>query len=354
MIGQRLRRARKAAGLSLQALADQVGVSATMIQKYERDKSMPGSRALIALGRALGVRTEYFFRPVEVGLEGVEYRKRARAPRKLLDRIESDVLEQAERWQELANLWPILPVANFAPPENLPPKVDTLEQVEDVANRLRDAWELGRNPIPELIDELEAHGVLVITTDVDDLNQFDGLQATVANKPFVVVSSHWPGDRQRFTMAHELGHLILHDRLSQGVDEEKACSRFASAFLMPATGMRNQLGARRSNLEARELYYLKHEYGLSMAACLYRAADLGIISEGLRRKWFMIFSKKGWKKVEPGDPYPKEQTLLFPQLVYRALGEDIIGESKAAELMNMPLMQFHRERKLEPLDATAD
>ncbi|XQU07979.1 helix-turn-helix transcriptional regulator [Halomonas sp. LY9] len=74
-------RARKAAGLSMQALADQVGVSATMINKYEKGKSTPGSKALIQLSKALGVRSEYFFRPVQVQLEGVEYRKRASTPK---------------------------------------------------------------------------------------------------------------------------------------------------------------------------------------------------------------------------------------------------------------------------------
>lgn len=353
MFGERLLRARKSAGLSMQALADQVGVSATMINKYEKGQSNPGSKVLILLSKALGVRSEYFFRPVKVRLEGVEYRKRASTPKKLLNRIEADVLDQAERWQVLADLYPNFPLPDFKLPKGIASEVTSLEQVDEVAYQLRDGWDLGRNPIPELIDLLEARGILVIITGVDDLKKFDGLQASVAGKPFVVVSEHWSGDRQRFTLAHELGHLVLHGRLGQVLDEEQACNRFASAFLLPENGLRQQLGDRRHNLEVQELYLLKHEYGISMAACLYRASDLGIIDNELRRKCFISFRQRGWHQREPGDAYPKEESQLFTQLVYRALGEGIIGESKAAELLKMPLMQFHRQRNLESVDAVA-
>ena len=61
MIGERLKRARDAAGLSMQSLGKQAGVSAPMIQKYERDESMPSSSVLIQLAKALNVRTEFFF-----------------------------------------------------------------------------------------------------------------------------------------------------------------------------------------------------------------------------------------------------------------------------------------------------
>ncbi len=195
--------------------------------------------------------------------------------------------------------------------------------------------------------------MLVIITDVDEQVKFDGLQASVANKPVIVVSANWPGDRQRFTLVHELGHLLLEGCLAPELDSEKACHRFASAFLLPASSMRRQLGSQRTNLERRELYLLKMEYGLSMQTCIFRAADLGIITDAQHQSLFKLFSKKGWRKQEPGTPYPKESTLLFQQLTYRALGEGIIGESKAAELLQVPLMQFHYARELESMDAGA-
>lgn len=353
MIGERLIRARAASGLSMKALGEAAGVSANMIKKYEHDTSMPSSGVLIKLSKALQVRSEYFFRPSKVKLSAVEYRKRANTPKSILKRIEADVLDQAERWEELSNLWPNFPVPDFAAPQPLPDQVSSLEEIDAVADLVRQEWQLGLNPITDLIDTLELNGILVIVTAVDENAKFDGLQTSISGKPVIVVSANWPGDRQRFTLAHELGHLLLHHRLSDNLEEEKACNRFASAFLIPASSMFKQLGTKRHKLEPQELYLLKHEYGLSMQGCLYHAANLSIISERVRKSMFIYFSSQGWRKQEPGTPYPKETTILFQQLVYRALGEGIISESKAAELLAMPIMKFHQARKLELQDAVA-
>lgn len=351
MIGERIKRARAAAGLSMQALGKEVGVSANMIKKYEHDISMPGSAVLIKLGKTLGVRSEYFFRPVNVTLSGAKYRKHSNTPAAMLKRIEADILDQAERWQELANLWPVFPVSPFSGISDLPEFITTLEEVEQVADHVRTSWQLGLNPLPDLVDVLESHGVLVIITQVNEQAKFDGLHAMVAEQPVVVVSSNWPGDRQRFTLAHELGHLLLNGRLSSELDEEKASNRFASTFLLPADSILRHLGDTRHNLEVRELYLLKHEFGLSMMACLYRAAESGIIEVPVCNRLLKVFSSQGWRKQEPGEAYPQVNTLLFEQLVCRALGEGIISEPKAAELLQMPLMRFHEIRKLKTFDS---
>lgn len=353
MIGERLLRARSAAGLSMHQLGVIVGLSPNMIKKYEHNLHMPGSAMLLKLAQALQVRTEYFFRPWQVELKGIEYRKRGSTPASLLKRIEADVLDQAERWLELANLWPEFPVGHYASPLT-DVMVNTLDEIESLADQVRCTWELGATPMTELIDILETHGILVIITDIGEQTRFDGLQAEIAGQPVIVVSANWPGDRQRFTLAHELGHLLLHGHLSPTLDEEKACNRFASALLLPASSARHQLGTQRHHIEARELYLLKMEYGLSMAACLYRLVDLAIISTALYKKMVIDFSRRGWRKTEPGLPYPSEKTFLFQQLVYRALGEGIVSESKAAELLGISLSHFHQARKLEQLDTATD
>ena len=346
MIGERIKRARAASGLSMQALADQVGLSANMIKKYEHDKSMPSSPVLLKLASALSVRTEYFFRPTKVSLAGVEFRKKSSAPAKLLKRIEADVTDQAERWLELSQLWPNFPIPKFEFTAELP-RIESLDQIDAVAERAREHWQLGVNPLPDLIDLLESKGILVIISQEEKADQFDGLMAHIDDQPVIVISDCWPGCRQRFTLAHELGHLILHNLLPEHIDAEKACNRFASAFLLPAQEVFQHLGETRSYIEFQELYLLKQEYGLSMQACLYRLADLGVISESKRRRIFIQFSKNGWRKQEPGNPYPQERTRLFQQLVFRALAEEIISESKAAELLQISVMALHKQRLMQ-------
>lgn len=251
MFAERLEQARKAAGLSMSALANEVGLSANAIKKYEHGTTMPSSSNLLKLAKALAVRSEYFFRPTKVKLEGVEYRKRASTPKKMLDRINGDVLDQAERWQELLACYPdsVKPIPEFALPEALPEQVTCLEQVEALAIQMRHAWELGLNPIHDMIDTLEAKGVMIITTDVETNKKFDGLAGKIGNTPVVVISTAQSGDRQRFTLAHELGHLVVHGRLAEGIDEEKACNTFAGAFLLPAQTLIAHLGKKRRHIE---------------------------------------------------------------------------------------------------------
>jgi Zn-dependent peptidase ImmA (M78 family)/transcriptional regulator with XRE-family HTH domain len=354
MFSVRLHRARKAAGLSLRDLGARVGVSHASIKKYEDGVVMPSSDILISLSRTLNVRTEYFFRPESIALEGIEYRKRSSLPKKRLDAITHEVIDQIERRIELENLFPQSPVKAFATVEGLSQSITTMDQIEDVAENVREAWALGFDPIPDLIDVLETNGIRVFMIEADAENKFDGLAACVNGMPIVVVGRHWPGDRQRFTLAHELGHLMLEGRLLKDLNEEMACNRFAGAFLFPRASALQELGKHRNAIELKELGLLKEEFGLSMAGILYRARDLGIISSTYRDEQFMLFRFKGWYRKEPGQDFPTEKAHIFEQLVFHALAEEYIGESKAAELMNMPLHQFRRIRSMEGGDAAAN
>lgn len=353
MIGQRLQRARKAAGLSLRDLGEQLGLTHAAIKKYEDEQATPSSTTLLKLARALNVRTEYFFRPETFALDGIEYRKRSSLSKKRLGAIEHEVLDQIERRIELESLFPAPPIVPFAPVDGLPARIGDLAQIEDAAETVRKAWDLGYDPIPDLIDVLETHGTRVFMIDANADPKFDGLAASVNLMPIVVVGSNWPGDRQRFTLAHELGHLILTGRLAPEINEEMACNRFAGAFLIPRPSVLQELGAHRSYIEPKELALLKEEFGLSMAGILYRARDLGIVIPAWHTEQAKRFRIKGWHLTEPGKPYPAEKAHLFEQLVFHALAEDYIGESKAAELMQLSLTAFQALRALEGNDAAA-
>ena len=353
MFSERLMRARKAAGMSMNALGIAIGVSANAIKKYEHGEAMPSSGKLYKLAKTLGVRSEYFFRPTKVELGHVEYRKRSNTPQKTLDRINGDVLDQAELWTELLDLFPdsVRPISKFTLPGNLPETVDSEEAIESIAEQMRKEWQLGLNPIPDMIDCLESRGIMVICTDVNIGNKFDGLAGQINESPVIVVSTTQPGDRQRFTLAHELGHLVLHGRLPDTIDEEKACNHCAGAFLLPLIAIKQHLGTYRQALEPRELFMLKQEFGISMMGILVRAGQANVISSSLQKQYYMKFNKLKWRTREPGTAYPQETTFLYKQLVYRALAEDYITESKAAEFLKMPLSAFHKERKLGMADA---
>lgn len=347
MLGERIKQARRNAGYSLRDLADRVGVSAMAISKYERNASTPSSEVLIALAGVLDVRVEYFFRDIGVELTEVEYRKRSDLPEKARRRILADVRDQVERWLALEEFVPTPWSRVFDLPDALPERVVSLDEIEEVATTLRREWDLGLNPLPDLIDTLEARGLKVFITEHDADWKFDGLAAQANGMPVVVVGEAWPGDRQRFTLTHELGHLVLAGRLAPELDEEKACHRFAGAFLVPSERVFSALGMRRSWLEPQELMLLKQEWGLSMGGWSYRAQDLGILPKARMRELWRFFRDHGWNTREPDPQYPKETTRVFAQLVYRAVAEERIGEAKAAELLGLSVVEFHACRNME-------
>lgn len=349
MIGLRLKQAREAAGLTQRELAGACGVSAMAISKYERDLSVPSSQVLIALAEVLRVRVEYFFRTQQVELEKPEFRKHSRLPKKQENRVLADAREQMERWLALEELLPNEWVAPFQVPEDLQTTVSTGEEIESAALAVRAAWGLGSEPIVDLIEVLEENGLKVLLSEHARASDFDGLAAEANGHTVVLVGKDLPGDRQRFTIAHELGHLVLNGRLKGALAkvEERACNRFAGAFLVPAEEVRKALGSKRSWIEPRELYLLKQQWGLSMGGWSYRAADLGIIKRSTLNRFWGLMRKHGWNKTEPDPQYPPEKPRRFERLVYRALAEELIGDSRAAELLGIPVAELSRQRNLE-------
>jgi Zn-dependent peptidase ImmA (M78 family)/DNA-binding XRE family transcriptional regulator len=338
MIGERIKIARRTAGLSQRALAEAVGVSAMAISKYERELDVPSSDVLLHLAQALNVKTEYFLRPVTVTVTAPSYRRRTSLPRKQEYAIMGQIQEWLERYLDVESFFNGPP--DFDLPADLGRRVASLDEVEHLALKLRQGWNLGLTSIESLVEVLEDRGIKVGL--VGGHEDFDALTLwTDDHIPVIVVKRDLPGDRQRFNLAHELGHLILEP--VEDVNVEDAAYRFAGAFLVPEPVARFELGEHRQTLDLHELHLLKHKYGLSMPAWIYRAKDLGILSESAATRLFKQFRQQGWRRREPGDQIPPEEPGRLKRLVIRALAEDMISQSRAAELLRMPLAQFWRE-----------
>lgn len=351
MLGDRIKQARTAAGLSQEALAKQAGVSTMSISKYERGSMNPSSNVLLKMAGALGVRTEYFFRVVELDISEPDFRKDKKLTPSEQTRVIAQMREAIERWVELEELTPTPWSKSFMVPSDVVDEIDNLDDMEAVAETIRDAWELGAQPIGDLSDLLERQGIKVFMLGYDAGKRWDGLVAKANGEPVVVVGSDWPGDRQRFTLAHELGHLVLAGRLRGALannenKEESACHRFAGAFLMPKSAVVDQFGPTRSWIEPAELLHAKREWGLSMSAMIFRARDTGVLTKTNAGKMFGYFKKQKWLKQEPGPKLPPEKPSGFKQFVFRALAEDLISESKAAELLLLSLANFRAERRV--------
>jgi Zn-dependent peptidase ImmA (M78 family)/transcriptional regulator with XRE-family HTH domain len=344
MIGDRIKQRRVALGLSLEELAERTGnyVSRQVIHKYEQGNSMPGSDVLLRLADALGVKVEFFFREQEHAVELSEpaYRKRGGASAKGLQALKAKTQELLERYLFVESLYPPKRFRRFIMPTVSERRVRKIEDAEESSLALRKRWNLGIDPIENVLEVFEDRGVKVILLDGED--DFDGLSCWANDKiPVVVVKKGLTGDRERFNLAHELGHLLL--RVPKNIDPEKAAHRFAASFLVPAEAACRELGEHRRRIELLELAMLKKKYGLSMQAWVYRAQDLGIITNSCAAILFKTFRSRGWTSQEPGDLIPPEEPRQFERLILQAVSEDLISSARAAELLGRPLNDFRKQ-----------
>ncbi|HIK73411.1 MAG: XRE family transcriptional regulator [Alloalcanivorax venustensis] len=344
MLHERIRRARALKGMTLQEVADQMGgISKQAISKYEQGKDAPNSTRLIQLANVLGVKPEYFFRADSVELGAVDFRKHSAFGKRQQEVVKERVREHMERYMAAENLFESEALHSFKQ-WHQHFAVNDLDGVEQAADDLRKAWNLGHNPIRNLTEILEEHGVKVVGLD-DSHDKFDGLCAVVngGNDAVIVSNLDRPGERQRFNLAHELGHLVM--RLPQTIQETKEeehwCHRFAGALLFPKSQVFDAFGYHRKRFYEAEFLLVKHEWGISMQAALRRLYDLDVINTSVYRNICQKWSVKRYRRNEP-EPLPAERSYRLRQLVFRSLAEDLITPSRAAELLATSLEQIDR------------
>lgn len=343
LFAQRLRSARMLSGLSLQELADKLEttISRQALHKYETGDVMPDSAMLDALANALGVRPDFFFREREIELGEIEFRKLEKLPAKEENKIVEEVKDMLARYLELEEILNI--GSSFENPLQGYP-VNSFDDIEAAAIKLRKYWNLGTDPIANAIQLLEDNHIKVIQVNAGD--SFDGMQAWVnGNIPVIAVNMDQlkSADRIRFTVMHELCHLLLKDITNhEKKQKEICCHQFAAAMLLPAEAIKKQLGESRKKIMFQELGLLKKEYGISMQAIIMRARDLQIITESYCKQFFFLFRQMGWKQAEPEEyNYSSEEaSSRFSQLLYKALAEEVISVSKAAALNNQLVAEF--------------
>jgi len=336
-IGERLKMARSLAGMSQQQVAEQAGLSKMSISKYENEQMLPSSDALIRFAGTLGQPVEFFLRgPVTASVTPV-YRGRKTLHGKHEAAVIAQIQEWLERYLAAESLYPPEEMAAFAYPDGFPYAVTAPDEIEEAAEVLRAAWGLGDAPIDNLTELLEDRGIKVGQVSGDD--RFDACLFRLDDDgPVMAVKDGIPGDRLRFSLAHELGHLMLD--VGESLDAEKAANRFAGAFLVPRSAVYRELGSRRDALDRQELHLLKHKYGLSMQAWVFRARDLGIVDAATATRYFRWFRQNGLHLQEPGDALPPETPQRLTRLVLRAVAEDVISHGRAAELLGMPWANF--------------
>ena len=335
IFAQRLKSARLMNGLSLQALSDKMNnlVSKQAINKYEQGIMLPNSDILAQIALALNQKIDYFFREKNIELRNVEFRKRAKMTNKAQEIVKEKTVDFLERYFEIELL--LNEEIKFENPfKNF--EIEYQYDIELAAEKLRKDWDLGVNPIHNVVEMLEAKGVKIFEFDNNEV--FDGLSAWINDVPVIVLKQNVDVVRKRFTALHEFAHLVLEFPTEDNEKRtEKLCHSFAGALLLPQKELIRELGPNRRRISIHELRSLKEYYGISMQAIMARAYTLGLINSQ-RYKQFCIFMRSaGYAKSEPGEFKGLEITSRFTNLIYHAASEELITLNKAASLMNMRL-----------------
>lgn len=294
--------ARLARGFTQADLADMVHVTQPALHRYEHGLREPEADILNRLAEVLGVTVEFLEHAGKAhGAMAVDAHMRRRATEKATTwrRLEAQLNEyrmHGSKLFEQVSLQASQVIPSYDP-ESTPPA--------EAARLLRMQWRMPVGPVRDLTGWLEAAGCVVLmrpfgTARVDGLSQWAG------DHPLVLLNSEPPADRQRWTLAHELGHLCLHSRFIGDRPEDDA-DGFAAEFLMPAAVIRPQL----RNLTTGRLGDLKRQWGVSMQALVERAHQLGVLPAGRREALYKQFSRLGWRQREP---YSEDLGPEQPQL----------------------------------------
>jgi Zn-dependent peptidase ImmA (M78 family)/DNA-binding XRE family transcriptional regulator len=327
--GERLRLARFRAGLTLREVAERVDVSHTAVSQYENDRNRPTPAVLARLAMATGVSAGFFAfgrRPISGGgLDGTHFRslrsttRQGRAQAWGWSELVLDVAEVLERYVRLPEPHvPLIAIGSEA----------TEMELAEAASELRRAWELPDGPVGHLVRHLEANGILVARLEVANrgIDAFSHAQGT---RPVVILGSD-KGDaaRSRFDAAHELGHLICHPDADPGGEQEQQAHAFAAELLMPRTHF-VQILPRRFDLGT--YARLKQEWGVSIAALLYRARTLGVIGDAAYRRAVMVMNKQYGRRSEPYPLKRPERPALLATASQMAKQMGINREQIASE-----------------------
>jgi Zn-dependent peptidase ImmA (M78 family) len=309
---------------------------------------MPSSSVLLALAKSLSVTPDYLLSKREVELAEIDFRRHTAAGEKEQRAVEAIVLDYAERYIQLEELLPGVATAWKAPTAK-EFNVKAPADAEGAADALRAMWKLGIGPVNSMMELLENKGSQVVEVQMPDGVSGSKAFAKQKNKEaaaLIVVNVNHNGERQRFTLAHELGHLVL--RFHNSVPEkqqEKAADRFAGAFLITSEVLFKLVGKSRHAIAMGELISLKRFFKVSIAALVVRCGQLGILTKAGYGKMFAWLKANGLADVGEAEPekLPKEVATRMKRLCLRGIAEGAISESKALSLLRISRKALENE-----------
>lgn len=332
--------ARDSSGLTQGELASRLDVQQGTISKYEGGVLDPQMDFIDQMADALGFRSGFFFEPYTIyGVPPYHFRKRKKLSAKVLSSI---VAEMNLRRIHISTLMRSdNDRGNSFIPEVDRDDLDTIGRggfsIERIAQRVREHWMLPNGPIENLVETIEAAGGIVVPIEFGT-DLLDGMSQRIDGLPVLFfMNSNAPADRARHTLAHELGHMILHTR--SFIDDEQMedeADAFAGAFLLPANEIRPQL----RQFSLRQLANMKMYWKVSMAAIAVRASRLNVITPYQSKMFWIEMGRLGYRKREPNEP-AHEVPVRLRRLLNFHLGQLGYSTDELAGLLHLTVSKFN-------------
>ena len=325
--------AREYRSLTQKDLAEAVLVKQPQIAMLEGGvENSISYETLESISRVLGFPVEFFYLPdnrLGFGSSSVYYRK-------------SSTITAADR-KKISSLTNLSRIGLMRLLEAVEIDVDfTLPQIDlnDVdgspgaaASIVRASWNLPDGPINNLTNLVERSGVIIIECDFG-IRGISGTGMRLANiPPIIFMNSSLPPDRYRFTLAHELAHLVIHDTPKETMEDE--ADEFASELLMQKSEFRISVSQFGKQPTLRNLVALKPYWKVAISAMVMRMGELSIISDQTKRSLFIQMSNLKMRLSEP-QPFPKEIPRLYPKIIRSAIGDFAEDLEVAQKIMIMP------------------
>ncbi|MBQ2682373.1 MAG: XRE family transcriptional regulator [Thermoguttaceae bacterium] len=301
-----LRLVREQRGCSQTVVADYLGVRQAAYSKYESGAVTPSQDAQKQLAALFGYIPSFFTQKIDTFPSGLIYhRKRSALSSKERAKIEAEARLRMIDIQKMAQQQKLH--SNLPDLSNVSPK--------EAAAKLRAQWNIPRGPIANMVETLENNGIVVLAFDFGT-DLLDGFFVRLDTSSICIVlnsNEAFSPDRNRFTLAHELGHVLLHRDVMPDKKTEREADEFASEFLLPTEDIAPEL--RQAALTFARLKELKKKWMVSIAAIVFKAHRTQCMTTFAYRRFWTFMSSSGYRKNEPPCDLERETPALLRRMV---------------------------------------
>ena len=323
--------ARQYHGLSQKDLASLVDIAQSSLSKIEKGQLIPSDETMSKLVSHLGFTTK-FYESKNANVSALSfhgYRKQASVPISKVNKILSEIIIKTSHQNFIKNYFPNKSI-DFSYYESL--------SSSELAKTIRTEWQVDNRPIDDLTLHIENMGIDIFLCDFEEA-QVDGVTSkSIEGYKGIFINKNQPGDRYRFSLAHELCHYLKHSSEPICTREmEDEANDFAAELLMPTEALKDKLKTTRLN----DYAALKKEWKVSMAALIFRAKTLGTITPNQSTNLWKQMAMHGFRRVEP---FPIE--IEEPKRIYEAFSslayDDLLLElNLTSEMFQMLYKDFY-------------